>query len=204
MKEEYLWNKTGTDPEIEKLENALKAFRYQESEPPALPAKMVPFERKSPLRFFQFVFAFAGSAALVLVSLGVWIQFSVNKIENVDSLAQSIVPQINVEIPEEISDEKLQNADFVKPADMPFTKINISKPAKRKIVKASRLVPVNTAQNQTIARKTKIKKPSDDLTEEEKYAYNQLMLALSITGSKLKIVRDKANSIEEQTAILEK
>ena len=35
------------------------------------------------------------------------------------------------------------------------------------------------------------------LTEEEKYAYGQLMLALSITGSKLKIVKDTINGVEE-------
>ena len=43
MKEDYLWDKTGSDPEIEKLENALKAFRYQETAPPELPAKNYSF-----------------------------------------------------------------------------------------------------------------------------------------------------------------
>lgn len=52
MKEDYLWDKTGVaDPEIERLENALAVFRYQEAEPPALPAKIVPFERKTPRGF---------------------------------------------------------------------------------------------------------------------------------------------------------
>jgi hypothetical protein len=32
---------------------------------------------------------------------------------------------------------------------------------------------------------------ADDLTEEERYAYNQLVLALSITGDKLNLVREK-------------
>ncbi|HSK73148.1 MAG TPA: hypothetical protein VK892_15730 [Pyrinomonadaceae bacterium] len=198
MKEDYLWDKTGADPEIEKLENALKAFRYKESEPPALPAKIIPFERKSPRRFFQLAFAFAASAALVLISFGVWIQFSMNnQIHSVDDLAQSIIPQIDVEIPEEISEGKLRNADLVKPADLPSPKINTSKPTKRKIVKASRFVPVRAAQNQTIARKTEVKNRSVALTEEEKYAYNQLMLALSITSSKLKMVKDRVEGVEE-------
>jgi hypothetical protein len=34
------------------------------------------------------------------------------------------------------------------------------------------------------------------LTDEERYAYNRLMLALSITGSKLKLVRDTIDQIE--------
>lgn len=197
MKEDYLWDKTGADPEIEKLEKALMAFRYQETEPPALPAKIIPFERKSPRRFFQFAFAFVTCAAMVLVSLGVWFQFSINKIEPVDDLAKSIIPQIGIEIPEEISDGKLRNADLVKPADLPSTKINTSQPTKRKIVKASRFVPVKAAQNQTIARKTEVKKPAVELTEEEKHAYDQLMLALSITSSKLKMVKDRVEGIEE-------
>ena len=43
MNEDYLWDKTGEDPEIEKLENALQVFRYKETAPPALPAKALPF-----------------------------------------------------------------------------------------------------------------------------------------------------------------
>ena len=39
------------------------------------------------------------------------------------------------------------------------------------------------------------------LTEEEKEAYEKLMLALSITSSKLKIVKDKVQNTDEQTAI---
>ena len=39
MNEEYLWNKTGSDAEIEGLENALKAFSYKQTAPPELPAK---------------------------------------------------------------------------------------------------------------------------------------------------------------------
>ena len=31
MNEEYLWNKTGGDAEIEELENALKAFSYKQT-----------------------------------------------------------------------------------------------------------------------------------------------------------------------------
>ena len=48
MNEDYLWNRIGQKiAEIEKLENALKAFRYQEIAPPELPAKIIPFETKN-------------------------------------------------------------------------------------------------------------------------------------------------------------
>ncbi len=36
MKEDYLWDKTGENHEIERLENALKMFRYKETAPPSL------------------------------------------------------------------------------------------------------------------------------------------------------------------------
>jgi hypothetical protein len=34
------------------------------------------------------------------------------------------------------------------------------------------------------------------LTQEERYAYHQLMLALSISSSKLKVVQDAINGVE--------
>jgi hypothetical protein len=54
-----------------------------------------------------------------------------------------------------------------------------------------------------IARKTEFVKPAVKLTEEEKYAYNQLMLALSITSSKLKLVEDKIYGAENPEKSLE-
>ena len=48
----------------------------------------------------------------------------------------------------------------------------------------------------SVARRVEVKKSSDKLTKEETYAYNQLMLALSITGSKLKLVKDKIDRTE--------
>lgn len=205
MKEDYLWDKTGADPEIEKLENALLAFRYQENDPPALPAKIIPFEKKSPRRFFQFAFASAACAALVLVSFGVWLQFSINKTEVANNSVKSVSPQKDFELPKEKLSEKPESEDIKETSDLSQTKIDNSKQtAKKNVVKVSKFVPVKTQKNNIIERKTKAKTPDLELTEEEKYAYNQLMLALSITGSKLKIVKDKVEGIEEQTAVLEK
>ena len=34
MKDDYLWNKKGRDPEIEGLENLLIVYKYTEAEPP--------------------------------------------------------------------------------------------------------------------------------------------------------------------------
>ncbi len=86
----------------------------------------------------------------------------------------------------------------------------------RKIVKVKQAVPAVENQKNLSARSGKIekldnlvaqniedKKPKVKLTKEEKYAYDQLMLALSITSSKLKLVTDKIENVEEQNVVQE-
>ena len=74
MNEEYLWDKTGEDAEIQQLENALAAFRYQETAPPALPSKILTFQPKivektvaeKPPR--RFSYALATCTATILIA----------------------------------------------------------------------------------------------------------------------------------------
>ena len=42
MNNDYLWDKTGEDAEIESLENLLGGLRFQPTAPPALPAAVAP------------------------------------------------------------------------------------------------------------------------------------------------------------------
>lgn len=196
MQEDYLWDKTGTDPEIERLENSLLAFRYQPITPPALPAKIVPFERKTPRNFFRLSLAFASCAALIVICLGVWFQFSGEKFEVVkDSVKTIVAPveeKVSVELPAEKSDSSANK------------KVAIPKrTVESKIVKVRKFVSPNIRPSQTIARRETSEKPAVRLTKDEKYAYDQLMLALSITGSKLKLVKDKVDGVAEKTAVLE-
>ncbi len=195
MKEDYLWDKTGAvDPEIERLEKALAVFRYQETEPPALPAKIIPFERKTPRNFFRFAFAFAACAAFVMVSLGVWFQFSSGKIEVAKDSTETIAPQIV----EQISDAK----PITKPEDLIVKKVEPPKQSvERNAVKIKKSVPAIARQNNLIARNVEVKKPTVKLTKEEKYAYDQLMLALSVTSSTFKKVKDKVDGVEEKTVV---
>ena len=201
MKEDYLWNKTGNDPEIERLENALKAFRYEEAAPPALPSKIIPFERKTSRGFFRLVLAFGSFAAIVIAGLGVWLNSSDKQIEAAKTV-NVITPPVNEVSANENSPAKqinLINEQVKKP-----------KPSvERKVIKISKIVPPIIRQQNLTARNIVIKKPGEPidrnvavkLTKEEKYAYNQLMLALSITGSKLKLVADKIDGVEEQHAV---
>ena len=74
MKEDYLWDKSGENAEIQGLENALKAFRFEESAPPVLPQKVFVVEKEEPRRWFRFGFAFAAFAAALMVVSIVWFQ----------------------------------------------------------------------------------------------------------------------------------
>ena len=232
MKEDYLWNKTGEDAEIEKLENALKAFRYQEIAPPELPAKIIPFETKKRRGFFRLSFGFAAFAAVLIVCLGFWFQTSNGNIEPVNYLAETATPSINEEIsnnsdadlvmpspqestavvPTAVSDAsrfRVKNSGAVENASAGRTHDGSRDDrgtlalAPRNIVKSSKSISVITPRNDENAKNIEAAKPAVKLTKEEKFAYDQLMLALSVTSSKLKLVSDKIEGIEEQNAVLE-
>ncbi len=118
---------------------------------------------------------------------GAWFQISRNGIEGATDLAETITPQTTIKFP---------NDSIVKKVEISEQSVG------QKVSKVRKVVPVIARQNKTIAKNLKVKKPTVRLSKEEKYAYDQLMLALSITSSKLKLVKDKIEGIEEQTAVL--
>jgi hypothetical protein len=193
MKEDYLWDKTGEDAGIQALENTLKAFRYTETAPPELPAKVFTVEKPKRGRFFQFRFAFAAIVAILSV---VWFQIANNKIPSNQSVAAIETPKPDAKIAAENFSSAPGAAAVVKDE-------NFAPKAKSKSIKIrQKSAPVVRAER-AILRTTEPKQPAETLTAEEKYAYDQLILALSITGSKLRIVKDKLNGIEEQNAVIE-
>jgi hypothetical protein len=190
MNEDYLWDKTGEDPEIEKLENALAVFRYKETAPPELPAKVLPFKQKdAPRSFVRYAYAAAACVAFAAISLGVWLQLSNNKTgEAAAEITAIYTPQTSFETPTET---------FLPLIEKSRAQKEIAKP---NIVKIRKPVSPTIRQNRTLAQNARKAKP-DELTTEEKYAYNQLMLALSITGSKLRLVTDRIEGTEKQNAV---
>lgn len=191
MKEDYLWNKTGSDPEIERLENVLSMLRYQETPTPALQtAKEIPFAAIAPKRKFVLAFAFAASVAVVAF-VGFW----------------SMTPTADIG-----SDQVLTTSDpvhiesFVKPGNDPIVETikNTNQVPERKPLTAPRYVPLVFRERRATAKRPAVKKQPVSLTREEKYAYGQLLLALSITGSKLKIVQDRVNGVEDSKTIVTK
>lgn len=190
MNEEYLWNKTGGDAEIEGLENTLKAFSYQRTAPPELPAKVLTLAEKPRRNFFRLGFALAFAAvAVVILSVG-WF----------------LIPNRNIAVGSDSVNVIEPQPAIVRQADVPPTsKVELSAqnytPA---IIKARHTVRLAAKQTNMVAIKPKDKDQLVNLTVEEKYAYGQLILALSITESKLKIVRDTIAGNEEMKTNVEK
>ncbi len=188
MNEDYLWDKSGTDAEIEKLENALLEFRYKETPAPLIiPEKVFTVEEKPKRGFFNIslAFSFASCAAFVLILLGVWFQFSNQNAENISDLSKPITPEVKIVVPNKpdkiILREEVNNSS---------EKLETPKIIKAKNTNSEKKI----APQKTVFIKRKGEKPKAEtlkLTEEEKYAYDQLMLALSITSSKLNLVREK-------------
>ena len=206
MKEDYLWDKTGSDPEIERLENALAAFGYKEIAPPMLPtisANVLPFKKEPARRIFPLVCAAAACLAFLAVGLGILLPAFMSETTNQES-AKTIEPAKPV-VSINDSDVEKSPDDAVKNPEVSIAgKTENSKPfAKSKIVKARRdiqpdIQPVVYRKEAKSAR-VKIVKAEIQLTAEERYAYDQLRLALSITSSKLKLVKNKVEGVEEKT-----
>lgn len=196
MKNDYLWDKTGEDAGIEALENALAAFRYEETAPPELPQKVFTLEKPKSRRFFQFGFALAAFTPVVIALSVVWFQAAFSEIPTVDTVAG-----FNEPLYENPKDDQV----LTRPNDFePVRTIEKTAPSvKPKVLRIrQKSAPIIRAER-LIIKTVETKEPAETLTAEEKYAYDQLMLALSITGSKLKIVKDKIAGIEEQNAVVE-
>ena len=189
MKEDYLWDKTGEDSEIEYLENALQVFRYRETAAPELSAKVLPFRKEPPRKVFQYAMAAAACVVFAAFGLVVLLQVLKNKTVPREELAETTVQQINTAFPAVATVEKS--------GDSIVEKVQNSKPSfERKAVKIHQRMSLIARQKETKTQPLKNIKPDVRLTKEEQYAYSQLMLALSITSSKLKMVKDKVEGLE--------
>lgn len=191
MNEDYLWDRTGSDPEIEELEQKLGVFRSGDLQPPSI-AGSVP---RQPASFLSFGLrlGFASLAAAVIVAFSAVFYFD----RPVDPYGITITfneaPERTgpVEIPDPPS---LANADHA---------VTDARNATREFVRTARTAPKTGKPASPVgaevpdpgSRNSVDLRPGDQfasLTQEERYAYDQLMLALSISSSRFKMVRDKA------------
>lgn len=192
MKKDYLWDKTGEDPEIERFEKALRAFAYRENAPPALPAKILPFKEKPVRRIFPFAMAAAACIAFVAIGLGFWLRISGKDAEVKTASVKPAEIQNAAELPFVQSDIK---------ADVLIAKVpeKIKLSNERQVTKTSKIAFIKIPQKKAETQSIKIQQSNPVLTKQEQYAYDQLMLALSITSSKLKLVKDKVEGADEKT-----
>jgi hypothetical protein len=175
MNNEYLWEKTGEDPEIAKLENALATFRYRENAPPAPAVAAV--ERNSFRSRLAIAFAAPAFAAFAIAA-GLWFRYDETEI----IFIHQPPAQETFEKPSEI------RTPAVQPATQP------KQPVDRRRHGAQF---ASTRTPRRSQEKVHSRKPATvALTQEERYAYHQLMLALSISSSKLKVVQDAINGVE--------
>jgi hypothetical protein len=186
MNDEYLWNKTGHDAELEALENALNAYRFHETAVPALPVKVFALPQGQTHRFLKLGFALASAAFAAAILAFIWFQIPDKRAGSSDlpnKEAAETVPMV------------------VQPKGLPSSRIEaLPFLAKRNFVRIRETNHIRIRPVKTIALPAKSTNSLIKLTKDEEYAYDRLMLALSITSSKLKIVRDKIDGIDEQNA----
>jgi hypothetical protein len=171
--DEYLWNKTGSDPEIEKIEASLRTLAYRPTAPPVLPAKQFEFAVPRP-SFFRFSVSFA-AAALALLAFGTgWILLrngpNLDQQAGMKVIFQPTVEPIQTEASTPMFTESPKASAPMKPRRRP----DPTRPATSNAIRPQTLV----------------------LTKEEADAYRQLMTALTITSTNLKIVKDKLDGTE--------
>lgn len=180
MNEDYLWNKTGEDAGIQELERSLSVFRYEHAEPP-IPVIKADAIGRSAWRLWPRL-ALAGSTAVMAVG-AIWFLLPAGP-----ETAKVVVEK--KEAP--FADKKEELAtEFSLPATPQVD------PVAERPRPAVKPIRVRHSKPTRIAKQSAKNERAPVLTSEEKYAYRQLMLALSITGSKLKIVKDTINGSEE-------
>ena len=181
MKEDYLWDKKGSDAEIERLEGLLSGFRYVDE--PAAPSNVVEFpDRRYEGRNTHWMIAIAASVAIGAVAIGAWTLSS-----SIEDPLIAGAPGSNAVAAPNAVETQVKNA-VEEPAQPILSRADI-RPAKSR----------NSTHKAAFRARPRHRKPvvEDAFTKDELQAYNQLMLALSITGSKLQIVKDSVNGTQE-------
>lgn len=177
MNDDYLWDKSGADPETLRLEEALAVFRYRETEPPVLPAAADTTRRRTP-----FAFAVPAFAVLTLAA-GLWFGL----VKDHEDYEVTFVHHPATET-------KVQPTNNIEPHPTPPA--SVKEPVRR--TRREALPTIASARRRSRAKAGQPKTTTvATLTNEERHAYEQLMLALAISSSKIKVVHNAINGIEE-------
>jgi hypothetical protein len=176
MKDDYLWDKTGKDAEIEKLEASLSAFQYKPVVAPSLPSPEIE-TRTTGLWRLRLVLIPAFAAVLIgTVVVFLWRQTAPREV------AADRTP-VSQSVPEVIGGPSVTAVNKGPAVSLAGT---TSMPRKRVRAREQKKVALHVRRYAAVTK----------LTREEKDAYDRLMLALAITSSKLRLVQDKVNGTE--------
>ena len=185
---DYLWDKTGSDPLLEELELELKEFRSGGE----LPRKVKIAEANQDVSFwkrFHLPVAIPSFAALSLALIWFVQSGPVLLPKAADDVAaisgsEKILPPENPPIIVDTGEVA------VVPSKQPHTSV-----AKKKAIKINHRKPAKKVARLIKRPAARVSAPA--LTEEEKFAYSQLMKALAITSSKLQLVKEKVGGPEK-------
>lgn len=180
MKQDYLWDRTGADAEIECLESLLGGLAFSPAEPPEMPVREIAL---TPVRrgwFFKFSLGFAAAS----VATAALLIAAISMREDSQPATAAIQERPAVGAPAAMSPPNNEfgvehQAASAVPKRKPPPRKRSRREAKSLPAPQPRPLPVIT------------------LTAEEFDAYRQLMTALSVTGTNLSIVREKINGSEE-------
>ena len=181
MNNDYLWDRTGTDPEIESLEAQLEGLRFRPSEPPPAPARAIVLVPARPNWLLRLGLGFATASAACA------------------ALIFALLP--TGEAPAPVAAVVVEEA----PPTMTKTEARPALSPEVNYVKASSAAPPRKPKPKKRTKREAKFTPApveprplpETFTAEERDAYRQLMTALAVTSENLNIVREKLNGTDK-------
>ena len=187
MSDEYLFEKQGSDGEIEKLESLLSVYRI-EPVVPKLPTAVLDKTLNGRFGWFKFSYGFAFATLVLIFAAAVTtLQFLDRSAREVTSISPVETPEIDRPF---VAPSNADQAAIDRPTTINETTAEIKN--------LTRPMPVALHRSRKPAVNNVVAVKTPRLTKEEKYAYDQLKVALWITGSKLKVVQDTIDRVDDK------
>jgi hypothetical protein len=182
MNETYLFDKTGTESEIEQLEKLLTVYKIEPVAPSIVRARL---SESKPVLGFRMIFGGVFALATLVLSLGVgaavYLMWTPTAAVEVQATAEPTQPFRSIVDPAGPATESKHNISRMGQPRRSFR----ADPVKRDVRKVEKT-------NAPVSEFAK-------LTPEERHAYNEVLAALWLTGSKLRVVQDTINRTDDKT-----
>jgi hypothetical protein len=189
MSDEYLFQKEGSDREIEKLEDLLSVYRIEPAVPKLSRSEFAP-KRNVGFGWFRLSYAVAfATFAFVLVIGGIYLRYLPSPNTEVTAVSAIETPAVDRDV---LVSTSIGSASVIAPKTSANDEVPVRPTSSGRNVQTVARHRRRTAANSLVAAKT------PRLTKEEKYAYDQLMVALWLTGSKLRVVQDTIDRVNDK------